>query len=69
MIAPGINLSMQALHDAAARLPRVAIQRPAATASSAATPSAAMQSGVFWGYVAPDRGAGRAHQGRVGRAA
>ncbi len=28
VIAPGINLSMQALHQAAARLPRVAIQKP-----------------------------------------
>ena len=28
VIAPGINLSMQALHEAAARLPRVAIRRP-----------------------------------------
>src|SRR5580704_14442518 len=27
-IAPGINLSMQALHEAAARLPRIAIQKP-----------------------------------------
>src|SRR5665213_3043014 len=27
-IAPGINLSMEALHQAAAKLPRVAIQRP-----------------------------------------
>ena len=39
VIAPGINLSMQALHDAAAQLPRVAIQRPG-TASSARTRSA-----------------------------
>src|SRR3954469_10198252 len=28
VIAPGINLSMEALHQAAAKLPRVAIQRP-----------------------------------------
>jgi type III pantothenate kinase len=28
IIAPGINLSMKALHEAAAKLPRVAIQRP-----------------------------------------
>src|SRR5436190_15498128 len=28
VIAPGISLSMQALHTAAARLPRVAIQKP-----------------------------------------
>ncbi|HUH23979.1 MAG TPA: type III pantothenate kinase, partial [Brevundimonas sp.] len=28
LIAPGINLSLQALHEAAAKLPRIAIQRP-----------------------------------------
>ena len=28
LIAPGINLSLQALHEAAAKLPRIAIQKP-----------------------------------------
>ncbi len=49
-IAPGINLSMEALHNAAAKLPRVAIQRPQAAIGRDTV--AAMQSGVFWGYVA-----------------
>jgi type III pantothenate kinase len=49
-IAPGINLSMQALHSAAARLPRVAIQRPAKVIGKDTV--ASMQSGVYWGYVA-----------------
>jgi type III pantothenate kinase len=48
-IAPGINLSMQALHEAAARLPRVAIQKPAHVIGVDTVE--AMQSGVFWGYV------------------
>lgn len=48
-IAPGINLSMQALHEAAARLPRVAIQKPAQTIGRGTVE--AMQAGVFWGYV------------------
>jgi len=48
-IAPGINLSMQALHEAAARLPRVAIQRPNKVIGKGTVE--AMQSGVFWGYV------------------
>jgi type III pantothenate kinase len=48
-IAPGINLSMQALHTAAAKLPRVAIARPAHVIGSDTVE--AMQSGVFWGYV------------------
>lgn len=50
LIAPGINLSMQALHAAAARLPRVAITRPAHVIGRGTVE--AMQSGVFWGYVA-----------------
>ncbi|MEO6379827.1 MAG: type III pantothenate kinase [Caulobacteraceae bacterium] len=49
-IAPGINLSMQALHTAAAKLPRVAIQRPAHVVGKDTVES--MQSGVFYGYVA-----------------
>jgi type III pantothenate kinase len=49
-IAPGINLSMQALHTAAAKLPRVAIQRPAHVIGKDTVE--AMQSGVFWGYIA-----------------
>ncbi|MEP6968736.1 MAG: type III pantothenate kinase [Pseudomonadota bacterium] len=49
VIAPGINLSMQALHEAAARLPRVAIQRPARVIGKDTVE--AMQSGVYWGYV------------------
>ncbi len=49
VIAPGINLSMQALHDAAARLPRVAIQRPPKVIGTDTV--GAMQTGVFWGYV------------------
>jgi type III pantothenate kinase len=48
-IAPGINLSMQALHEAAARLPRIAIQRPGQVIGTDTV--SAMQSGVFWGYV------------------
>ena len=50
VIAPGINLSMQALHQAAARLPRVAIQRPGSVIGRDTV--TAMQSGVFWGYMA-----------------
>ena len=48
-IAPGINLSLQALHMAAAKLPRVAIGRPRQVIGKATVP--AMQSGIFWGYV------------------
>jgi type III pantothenate kinase len=50
VIAPGINLSLQALHDAAARLPRIEIREPPNGALGKNT-VAAMQSGIFYGYV------------------
>ncbi|MEL7485637.1 MAG: type III pantothenate kinase [Pseudomonadota bacterium] len=49
VIAPGINLSMQALHEAAARLPRIAIEQPEKVIGTDTV--GAMQTGVFWGYV------------------
>ena len=49
VIAPGINLSMQALHQAAARLPRIAIEKPQRVLGKDTV--GAMQSGVFWGYI------------------
>ncbi len=49
VIAPGINLSIEALHRAAARLPRIGIGRPQATIGRDTI--AAMQSGIYWGYV------------------
>jgi type III pantothenate kinase len=49
VIAPGINLSIEALHRAAARLPRIGIGRPQAVIGRDTV--AAMQSGIFWGYV------------------
>jgi len=51
VIAPGINLSMQALHEAAAKLPRIAIQRPEGNRVVGTDTVTAMQSGVFWGYI------------------
>ena len=50
IIAPGINLSLEALYQAAAALPRIAISRPDRVIGKATIP--AMQSGIFWGYVA-----------------
>ena len=51
VIAPGINLSMQALHEAAAKLPRVAIQRQEGNRTLGRGTVEAMQSGVYWGYI------------------
>ena len=49
VIAPGANLSAEALHQAAALLPRVAIHRAQNVIGKDTVP--AMQSGLFWGYV------------------
>ena len=49
VIAPGANLSIEALHQAAALLPRVAIHRAQKVIGRDTVSS--MQSGVYWGYV------------------
>ncbi|MBI1208260.1 MAG: type III pantothenate kinase [Azospirillum sp.] len=49
VIAPGINLSLEALHMAAAKLPRVDIVQPAQVIGTDTV--GCMQSGVFWGYI------------------
>ena len=48
-IAPGINLSLQALHMAAAKLPRVGIAPPAKVIGTNTVE--AIRSGVYWGYA------------------
>src|SRR5580692_13008698 len=49
VIAPGVNVSAEALHQAAAMLPRVAIGRTQNVIGKDTVP--AMQSGLFWGYI------------------
>ncbi|GAA6200411.1 type III pantothenate kinase [Aquicoccus sp. SU-CL01552] len=49
VIAPGVNLSLEALHMAAAALPHVDIAKPQHVVGTNTV--ACMQSGVFWGYV------------------
>jgi len=49
VIAPGVNLSLRALHMAAAKLPSVAVMRPPKVIATGTV--TAIQSGVFWGYV------------------
>ena len=56
VIAPGINLSMDALYQAAAKLPRIAVEPPVSASGGnlgviGKGTVHAMQSGVFWGYV------------------
>lgn len=49
VIAPGVNLSLEALHMAAAALPHVDISRPQRAIGTNTV--ACMQSGVYWGYI------------------
>ena len=49
VIAPGINLSIDALYRAAAQLPRITPEKPNQVIGKATAP--AMKSGVFWGYI------------------
>ena len=49
VIAPGVNLSLEALHMAAAALPHIDVARP--TLVIGTNTVACMQSGVYWGYI------------------
>ena len=49
VIAPGINLSLDALHRVSAQLPRIEVARPARVIGGGTV--SAMQSGIYWGYV------------------
>ncbi|HYM31106.1 MAG TPA: type III pantothenate kinase [Candidatus Cybelea sp.] len=48
-IAPGPNLSLEALHMATAQLPRIAVAKPPKVIGTDTL--GCMQTGVFWGYV------------------
>lgn len=49
VIAPGVNLSVKALHLAAAALPHVDATKPANVIGTNTV--ACMQAGIYWGYV------------------
>lgn len=49
VIAPGINLSLEALHRAAAKLPNIGISKP--TKVMGRTTIEAMQAGIYFGYL------------------
>ncbi len=51
IIAPGVNLSLEALVAAAAKLPRIAIEAPATNSVIGRTTESQMLIGVYWGYV------------------
>ena len=52
IIAPGINLSLDALVNATAKLPRIAIEVPEDKSVIGRTTGSQMLTGVYWGYVA-----------------
>jgi type III pantothenate kinase len=68
IIAPGINLSLDALVTAAARLPRIAIQAPENDLSVIGrTTEDQMQIGIYWGYVAMMEGLVARMKAEIGR--
>jgi type III pantothenate kinase len=52
IIAPGINLSIDALVNAAAKLPRIGIEAPNDDSVIGRTTESQMLIGIYWGYVA-----------------
>lgn len=71
IIAPGINLSLDALVTAAAKLPRIAIAPPRGNDRSVIGRNTEdqMQIGVFWGYVAMMEGLIARLRSEIGRPA
>jgi type III pantothenate kinase len=52
IIAPGLNLSLDALVAATAKLPRIAIELPQDESVIGRTTESQMLIGIYWGYVA-----------------
>ena len=67
IIAPGINLSLDALVTAAAKLPRIAIEAPATTSVIGRNTVDQMHIGIFWGYLAMIEGLVARMKTEVGR--
>ncbi|HWK35302.1 type III pantothenate kinase [Sphingomonas sp.] len=69
VIAPGINLSLDALVSAAAKLPRIAIEAPATTSVIGRNTVDQMNIGIYWGYVAMIEGLVARTRAEIGRPA
>ncbi|MDB5711138.1 MAG: pantothenate kinase [Sphingomonas bacterium] len=68
IIAPGINLSLDALVSAAAKLPRIAIEAPHGNLSVIGRDTVSqMHIGIYWGYVAMIEGLVARMKAEVGR--
>lgn len=51
IICPGINLSLQALYDASAKLPMISVEEPSHDTFIGKSTVEAMSSGIYWGYI------------------
>ena len=69
IIAPGINLSLDALVNAAAKLPRIAIEAPDGDSVIGRTTDSQMLIGIYWGYVAMIEGLAERMKREIGRPA
>jgi type III pantothenate kinase len=70
VIAPGINLSLDALVTAAAKLPRIAIEAPKGNNSVIGRNTVdQMQIGIYWGYIAMIEGLVARTKAEIGRPA
>jgi len=69
IIAPGINLSLDALVSAAAKLPKVAIEAPESRSVIGRTTESQMHIGIYWGYVAMMEGLIARMKAEIGRPA
>ncbi len=67
VIAPGINLSLDALVSAAAKLPRIAIAAPQDESVIGTTTESQMLIGVYWGYVSMIEGITKRMKAEIGR--
>lgn len=69
IIAPGINLSLDALVGNTAKLPRIAIEKPATDSVIGRNTEDQMLIGVFWGYVSLIEGLVDRMKSEIGRPA
>ena len=69
IIAPGINLSLDALVNHTAKLPRIAIEAPRGNGVIGRNTEDQMLIGVFWGYVAMIEGLIERLRNEIGRPA
>ncbi|MCM8557016.1 type III pantothenate kinase [Sphingomicrobium sediminis] len=69
VIAPGVNLSLDALVGNTAQLPRIAIERPDDDSVIGTTTQGQMLIGIYWGYVSMIEGLIERTRAEIGRPA